>query len=116
MLSPVSGPRGGAWLGSVAGSCSTARPSSEAGTGSCGSRTSIGRLVVAGDWENTAASCDTGLELGSTDSFLTGGAETEAGGRSHCSGSEGAVVSPAMARMVMTVPCEDWTLTGGQMN
>ena len=84
------------------------KPSSEAGTGSWGSLTYIGRLLEDGDWENTAASCDTGLELDITVSFLTGGAETWL--------SETIGVSPFMARMVIIVPCEDWTLTGGQMN
>ena len=43
-----------------------------------------------------------------TVSFLTGGAWAGA--------SETIVVSPFIARMVIMVPCEDWTLTGGQMN
>ena len=62
------------------------------------------------DCENTAASWDTGRELVMV-SFLTGGAEDIS-----VSVVRGGVSDPDTARMVITVPCEDWTLTGGQMN
>ena len=45
-------------------------------------------------------------------SFLTGGVAEVI----NVSDVSGGVSDPETARMVITVPWDDWTLTGGQMN